>query len=268
MTTRRYSRSSIEELERQFASSKDDRIMLNELGGELERRNTNRAKALAKKVAEQLAVIGQPKSAEKLARAQQLAPIARAPEGPSAAPRTPSSTTNSPQFQSNGSSASNSSPPPTVDHERNTPAKHSKSVTPLDFEDATPQFAPAMEVKPGPDSVLAAWLTLEVLAPQALPDARELETIERTLVALEEYPEPWKEPRFWRRGKERAVHWMVYLGELDLAKATEAILKIYPDDAADERSDVRGNTTLAVMVLDSHGRPVEDKTFLSSFAWG
>ena len=61
---------------------------------------------------------------------------------------------------------------------------------------------------------------------------------------------------------------MLYLGELDLAKSTEAILKIYPDDAVDERADVRGNTTLAVMVVDGHGRPVEGKTFLSSFAWG
>lgn len=104
--------------------------------------------------------------------------------------------------------------------------------------------------------------------PQALPDARELETIGRTLVRLDEYPEPWQERRFSKRGKERAVYWMVYLGELDLAKSTEAILKIYPDDAVDERADVRGNTTLAVMVVDGQGRPVEGKSFLSSFAWG
>ena len=147
-------------------------------------------------------------------------------------------------------------------------AKLAKPQEPVDFGDATPQFASEVETKPGPDSVLAAWLTLEVLTPQPLPDARELETIRRTLVRFEEKPEPWKEQCYWRHGNERAVHWMIYLGELDLAKATEAILKIYPDEAADERSDIRGNTTLAVMVLDSQGRPVKDKTFLSSFAWG
>ena len=125
-----------------------------------------------------------------------------------------------------------------------------------------------VETKPGPDSVLAAWLTLEVLTPQPLPDARNLETIGRTLVQLDEYSEPWSEPRFLKRGKERSVHWMIYLGELDLAKATDAILKLYPDNAVDERADVRGNTTLAVIVVDGQGRPVEGKTFLSGFAWG
>ena len=146
--------------------------------------------------------------------------------------------------------------------------KPSLPTGPIDFGDATPEFYHDVETKPGADSILAAWLTLEVLTPQALPDARELETIGRTLVRLEEYPEPWKEQRYWRRGKERAVHWMVYLGELDLGKATKAIVNKYPDEAADERADVRGNTTMAVMVVDSHGRPAEGNVFLSSFAWG
>ena len=125
-----------------------------------------------------------------------------------------------------------------------------------------------MAAQPGPDSVLAAWLTLEVLAPQANADARELEAMGRTLVRLEEYPEPWSEATFGRRGNERAVYWMVYLGELDLAQATSEILKMFPDGTVDERADVCGTTSLAVIVVDSRGRPVPEKTFLSSFAWG
>jgi len=38
-------------------------------------------------------------------------------------------------------------------------------------------------------------------------------------------------------------------------------------NAIDERAAVCGNTTLAVVVVDGQGRPVEGKTFLSSFAW-
>lgn len=136
------------------------------------------------------------------------------------------------------------------------------------FPETAPQFNLENEIKPGSDSILAAWLTLEVLTPQPLPNARELETIRRTLVRLDEYPEPWKEKRFSKSGKERAVHWMLYLGEVDLKLATEAILKLYPDEAADERSEIKGNTTLAVAVVDAQGRPIDGKTFISSFAWG
>ncbi len=268
MAPRRYFRSSIDELERLFESSKSDPSVLNELREELSLRDRPRSKALARKVADQLAALGQPKPTERMALAKQSTPNVSAPNGSKTKPSAPSYTANSPRPPSNGGISSNPPLAVPIEQELSAPAKQPKPAAPVDFSDATPQFAPEVETKPGPDSVLAAWLTLEVLTPQALPDARELETIGRTLVRLDEYPEPWSERRFWKRGKERTVHWMVYLGELDLAKATEAILKTYPDDAVDERANVRGNTTLAVMVVDSQGRPVEDKTFLSSFAWG
>ena len=38
---------------------------------------------------------------------------------------------------------------------------------------------------------------------------------------------------------------------LTLQKTIKAILKMYPDEALDERADVRGNTTLAVVVLEN-----------------
>lgn len=267
MATRRYFRSTIDDLERLFESSKGDRAVLNDLREELSHRDRPRAKALAKKVAEQLTAFGQSKITDTPTPPKQPAPAPKTTGTANPAARPANSATTPPRPTSNGI-GSNIPSRSTIENEAGVPAQPPKPAEPVDFGDAEPQFAPEVETKPGPDSVLAAWLTLEVLTPQPLPDARELETIRRTLVRFEEQPEPWKEQRYWRRGKERAVHWMVYLGELDLAKATEAILKVYPDEAADERSDIRGNTTLAVIVLDSQGRPVEDKTFLSSFAWG
>ena len=268
MPTRRYFRSSIEELEQLFGSSKGDHTVLNELRDELSHHRRPRAKALAKKVADQLAVLEQSKPADKPATPKQVTPSARVPEVLGTASRLASNKPNLLETTNNSSTQGNAPSAAPIVRGPGTQEKPSRTVGPVDFGGATPQFATEVETKPGPDSVLAAWLTLEVLTPQALPDARELETIGRTLVRLDEYPEPWQERRFWKRGQERAVYWMVYLGELDLAKATEAILKVYPDDAVDERANVRGNTTLAVMVVDSKGRPVEDKTFLSSFAWG
>src|SRR5574340_1788516 len=101
-----------------------------------------------------------------------------------------------------------------------------------------------------------------------MPNQQDLEAARSQLIRLEDIPEPGHDSRFGKRGRERAVFWLVYLGEMELARALEAILRVFPDDALDERSEVRGKTTLAVVVLDARGRPVIDRTFLSSFAWG
>ncbi len=121
---------------------------------------------------------------------------------------------------------------------------------------------------PGPDPILAAWLTQEVLTPQPLPNAQELASIHRTLIYLKDISEPWKDKRYDKHGKETAVYWMIYLGELDLSKSLQSILKLYPDDNTDERDIREGNTTLAVIILDSQGRPIPERVFFSSFAWG
>lgn len=262
MPTRRYVRSSIDELYKVFESAKGDLAVLRDLREELKHRKTNRAKALAKKVDEQIEVLGkaQPASKHSPATSTKLAP-----EDLVTAPIAKKNITDSPSFATNSSIRPN---PPTTTPIVGLPGSPAKPAMEPDFGDVTPQFATEVETKPGADSVLAAWLTLEVLTPQALPNSHELETIGRKVVRLDEYLEPWQERKYWKREKERAVYWMVYLGELDLAKSIETILSGYPDDAIDERADVHGNTTLAVIVVDSRGRPVEDKTFLSSFAWG
>lgn len=262
MATRRYFRSTILELEQLFESSKQDRTVLNDLRDELDHRDSHRADTLAKKVTSQLAILAQSKPVPKSLITRASQPRAGTQQDSIPTIRAASNTAVFPP------STSNASPSTAPIEKKPNVTKQSKHAEPIDFSDATSNFAPEIETKPGADSVLAAWLTLEVLTPQALPDARELETIGRMLVRFDEHPEPWQERRFGKRDKERAVYWMVYLGELDLAKSTEAILKIYPDDAVDERADVRGTTTLAVVVVDGQGRPVEGKTFLSSFAWG
>lgn len=121
---------------------------------------------------------------------------------------------------------------------------------------------------PNPHNLLSAWLTMEVLSPQKIPEAKELRLLKRRLVLLSEESEPWKIPQYTRRGKERDVFWMLYLGELDLSEATANILAQFPDEHAEERKTHEGFGPIAVVVLDEAGRPISDKTFLSSFAWG
>lgn len=262
MARRHYSKLSTDELYKLFESSKGDPVVLKNLRDELEHHNRNRAKVLAKKVNERLTILEHAKTSRKIGTAM-FGEIAS--ENSIESKKADNNITVSSLYTSNCSIPFNSQPISRAEGKQSTPIK--PIMIPASGG-KTSQIALEVEPKTGADSVLAAWLTLEVLTPQALPDARELEAIGRTLVRLDEYPEPWNERRYWKRGKERDVYWMVYLGELDLAKATEAILAEYPDDAIDERADIYGHTTLAVMVVDARGLPVEGKIFLSSFAWG
>jgi predicted GNAT family acetyltransferase len=253
MVQRRFLKTPIGELESLFQSAAGDRALLLEIANELKHRSTVRASRLAQKVS---AALGDERDdASNFMRPQTRT---ETPEDAPIGPSTIETSDTGPHVGDRPSNPSGKAGSP----ER--PVNDGPDVWPVEpfwFDEDEPTV-------PGPDSILAAWLTQEVLSPQALPDGREAGSIGRTLVRLQDSSEPWNERRFWRRGKERAVYWMVYLGELDLAKATESILQLYPDDVADERGDVRGSTTLAVVVLDGQGRPVEDKAFLSSFAWG
>ena len=262
MSIRIYFKFTIDELSKLFESSKDNSKLLKGISDELKHRTTNRARILAKKVDEQFKSLSQDKTTSGLTVSTSIKPVQRGSVAAKGASNKKIASPTSTKDQSIDSKSS------LTEQNKGEPCTPVKTIIAEDFNNVTPQLALEVETKPGPDSVLVAWLTLEVLTPQALPDARELETMGRTLVRLDEYSEPWTERKYWKRGNERAVYWMVYLGELDLAKATSAILTLYPDDAVDERAEVRGNTTLAVVVVDSQGRPIQDKTFLSSFAWG
>ena len=191
MATRRYFKSTILELEQLFESSKRDHTVLNDLRDELSHRDRPRAVALAKKVDEQLAGLGQTKPATEPTISKPATSITRGQQGSSPAPRAASNATVSPPTTSNSSPAT-----APIERELRVPTKLPKHADPVEFGDATPYFAPEIETKPGPDSALAAWLTLEVLTPQALPDARELETIGRTLVRLDEHPAALQERMF------------------------------------------------------------------------
>lgn len=164
MATRRYFRSTILELEQLFVSSKRDRTVLNDLHGELGHRDRPRAEALAKKVDEQLAILSQAEPVTEPIITKPSKLHTRESQGSSPAPRATSNTTVFPPSKSNNSPSN----APT-EREPNVSAKRPKHAKSVDFGNATPHFAPEIETKPGPDSVLAAWLTLEVLTPKRYP---------------------------------------------------------------------------------------------------
>jgi hypothetical protein len=265
MEKRPYFKSSIVELEQIFETSKNDIKILQALHHELEYRNTNRAKQLHMKI-EKLINIPEVKSSKdsksqsKIAETKEKAEIEHQvpiyAEAATIEERDPINELVMPQFETKTESLE-------VDN-----SLHDFSSRDI-FRHKKSSLVTQIEISnPGPDPILAAWLTIEVLTPQPLPNIQDLESLYRKLIRLEDNPEPWKDKRNDKRGKEKDVYWMIYLGELNLSKALHSILKLYPDENIDEHDVDKGNTTLAVIVLDSLGRPVQDRTFLSSFAWG
>ena len=68
--------------------------------------------------------------------------------------------------------------------------------------------------------------------------------------------------------RERNLYWFLYLGEIDLEEATSYLLRLFPDEAAEERLWVRGKTTMAAVVLDAEGRPIDERVFFPAFPGG
>jgi hypothetical protein len=144
------------------------------------------------------------------------------------------------------------------------PATSSSPALKVDFGESSQHRPPRNEV----DARLAAWLAHEVLTPQALPKDADLKAQGQQLFYLEEDPEPWSDPRHGRHGKERGVFWLLCLGEIPLEQASSELSRHFPGEISEEIALARGRTTIAILVLDGAGRPVEDRCFLSSFAWG
>lgn len=274
--SRPYFKKSIYELEAIFSGADGNPRVLKRLQEELEHRKTPRAISLRRKVRAAL-------NARLTAHQGRDRPSPSALRGGTRTkleiPRAP---VQRPTSQAAEDDESESSLPPKsgtqsgVDSGSETGIGVSSAANEALKEPTTPVFArPASSLTsphdpvsvPDIDHLLAGWTTLEVLEPQPLPKPKDL-TFGRRLIRTEDQPEPWNVSRYRRQGRESAVYWFVYLGELDLSAALSSLLSLFPDDSPEPPPKPRGSTTLAVVVLDGKGRPVEDRTFLSSFAWG
>lgn len=244
---RPYFKKRIDELEAIFANAGNDPEALKTLRDELAYRKTRRAMALSSEVTAALeAPASEPANREAKTEVRSTSSLARerasAPPEETAEPSVPPA-----QELEEPATPELSSPEPSS-------APSGQSDEPIPAPDA--------------DSLLAAWITLEVLEPQPLPKPQELEAMNRQMIRAHEHPEPWNEARYGPRGRQKGVYWFVHLGELDLPDATGSLLELFPDDSPERPRPVRGTTPVAVVVLDGRGRPAEGKTFLSSFAWG
>jgi len=251
---RPYFKKRIHELESIFAGAGQDREILNALQEELAHRKTRRAIALSRKVAaalveDSIKPAKDPVKPPKSEAREEAQPSKAVPPKPERKPR-------------EETLAPRAVPPPERE-EPLSPVFSDRSSSP-EVSEGLDRTVPAPDI----ESLLAAWITLEVLEPQPLPKPPELEAMGRQMVRSEEHAEPWNEPRYGPKGRQRGVYWFVHLGELSLSEATAALLELFPDDSPERPRPIRGSVPAAVVVLDGRGRPAEGKTFLSSFAWG
>src|SRR5262245_55368479 len=118
-----------------------------------------------------------------------------------------------------------------------------------------------------PPAVLSAWSALEVLSPPAFRRETDLTGGDRSAIAkLDAREMPWQRPGGGRPNYK--LYYQVVLGTIKLDEAVAALVAKY-GDTRPERQGTRGEAVLASIMLDRHGRPIEEPAVtIASFGWG
>lgn len=125
---------------------------------------------------------------------------------------------------------------------------------------------PAKPIANTATDILSAWTALEVLAPPTYLRPEALAGGDRRNIAQFERGVPWERGEKAKPGTR--VYYQVVLGAIDLAKSVERLTEVFTDSRA-ERPAARGQCPLAVVIVDRHGRPIEDDPIVvASFGWG
>lgn len=116
-----------------------------------------------------------------------------------------------------------------------------------------------------PSDIIDTWTILEALSPQSYKTPKDLIIGQGSVAYLKQGQEPWV-----RGEKSRPscnLYYMLYLGGVDLEKATQKLLALYQDKRV-ERPSIKGLSAIGVVLLDKKGVPVPDTGLaLSSFGW-
>jgi hypothetical protein len=242
MDNRKYFKYKVADLETIYANAEGDCAILEEIEEELSHRSTQSARKLLQKVQNSLNGVQD----------------SEIPSG---------------EVPLSGGTKSTSTPSATP---ANDYSESNNGDKPIDWEellssspDVLPNFGDeALEEKPlenRPEDILDTWTALEALSPQSYKKPGDL-VIGRGSVA---YLKPGQEP--WIRGEKSIpkcnLYYLVYLGAIDLEKATTQLLSVYQDKRI-ERPQAKGEAALGVILLDKQGVPVPDTGLaVSSFGW-
>ena len=240
---RRYSRSSIHELETLFENRKDDISVLKALQEELAHRKTERAAKLRDRVMMRLTQLGICTSASGLQQhSLQFKGVPNTKSEPIV--KAYADTLTAPQKSDN-------QPDPTKTALRALVNDHSQRAIP--------------PLTNAPESILSAWTALEVLSPQTFRP-EDFNSGDRSLTRIDTAELPWE--RGEKSRPNRRLYYQIVLGAIRIEPAMELLLERYGDTRI-EKPSAPGNAALAVVIVDQQGRLTDSSAVaVSSFGWG
>lgn len=244
LMNRRYFRSSIHELEILFENHKDDGSVLKALEEELAHRKTERAAKLRRRVALRLSQLGICISASRLRQ-------------------------DSLQFDG----VPNIKNDQIVEESADVLTAPQKSADPSDSTStalrARVKKASQRPIPPltnAPESILSAWIALEVLSPQTFRKFEDLASGDRSLTRIDTAELPWE--RGEKSRPNRRLYYQIVLGAIRIEPAMELLVERYGDSRI-EKPSPPGNAALAVVIVDQQGRLTDSSAVaVSSFGWG
>lgn len=231
MENRKYFKYKIEELELEFERATGNFAVLEDLEEELSHRSTKRARKLLKSIQQSLNS-GSPASAVSVSAESPIKPV-----------------------------------------ENQSQQVQDDSIIDWDEAFSGDEFNPVytdetLEVKAldnRPIDILDTWTVLEALSPQSYKKPDDLVIGAGSVAYFREGQEPWLKGEKSR--PKNNLYYLVYLGAIDLEKATTQLLNIYQDKRV-ERPQNKGLAAMGVVMLDKKGIPVpETGLALSSFSW-
>lgn len=118
-----------------------------------------------------------------------------------------------------------------------------------------------------PTDIIDSWITMEVLSPDTYKKPSDKCQGKQTLTSLTGQHLPWEKTQNCLKNQE--AYYQIYIGAVDVKKASTRLLELYKDDT-EERLSKSGYATIAVATIDAKGILVEDQNdiSLSSFPWG
>lgn len=238
MRGRPYSQLGIADLEKLVSERPEARAIQEEVLRELEHRNTQRAERLRQRLERDLG-------------------IGDAPPVPSSQPPV------SPRESADGRAQPSHVQSPTSLRPNPAPA-----TLPTDTARRPPAPLPIQSAGGNAaQNILRAWTVLEVLSPATFSTPADLAGNEVRRVALLDRGLPWQDGSA-KGPPGMRLYFQIVLGSVMMKPAMDQLLHRFADKRP-ERPQARGETPLAIVIVDREGRPVPDAcAVVSSFGWG
>lgn len=124
----------------------------------------------------------------------------------------------------------------------------------------------ASPITNAPESILSAWIALEVLSPQTFRKPEEFASGDRSLTRIDTPELPWE--RGEKSRPKRRLYYQIVLGAIRMEPAMELLVERYGDTRI-EKPSTPGYAALAVVIVDQKGRLTDSSPVaVSSFGWG